>query len=146
MKFKLIAPDGPEYEAEKLLRWEVLAKPLGRPPETAEFPEERESLHLIALEGKRIVGCICFHPETNTQGRIFEIAVSDEYQGRGFGRKLIHAMEKMLQQKGILNVYLFARAETEDFYFRLGYHPEGEVIEKMGMKQRIMKKTLDGNT
>ncbi len=141
MKFKLITPEAPEYQAERMLRWEVLAKPYGIPPEAEILPEEKQSLHLIALDGKRIVGCVCFHPEGNT-GRIFEMAVSEEYQGQGFGRQLLHALEKMLVQRGIHVVYLYCRQETEGFYSLMGYQPEEDLIEKMGLKQRMMKKNL----
>ncbi len=142
MKFKIVTPDAPEYSAERMLRWEVLAKPFGIPPESDILPEELESLHLIALDGKRMVGCVCFHPEGDTNGRIFEMAVSEEYQGQGFGRQLLHTLERMLLQRGIHHVYLFAGPETEEFYSRMGYQPDGEPIVKMGLKQRLMKKNL----
>jgi N-acetylglutamate synthase-like GNAT family acetyltransferase len=143
MKFKLITPDSPEYHSERMLRWEVLAKPLGIPPESEAAPEELNSLHLIALDGKRLVGCVCFCPESSTNGRIFEMAVSEEYQGRGFGRQLLHALERMLVQRGVNDVYLFAPPDTEKFYSLMGYQPQEDVIVKMGMKQRMMKKNLN---
>ncbi len=142
MKFKIITPDEAEYQAERMLRWEILAKPLGIPPGSEILPEELQSLHLIALDGKRIVGCVCFHPESDTNGRIFEMAVSEEYQGQGFGRQLLHTLERMLVQKGIHHVYLFARPETEEFYSLMGYQPEGEIIVKMGLQQQMMRKNL----
>jgi ribosomal protein S18 acetylase RimI-like enzyme len=142
MKFKWITPDGPEYEAERLLRWEVLAKPHGIPPGAEVSPEEVQSLHLAAFDGKRLVGCICFHPESVSNGRVFEMAVSEEYQGRGFGRRLLHMLEEMLIERGISDVYLYARAESEAFYARMGYHPEGDFIMQMGLKLRMMKKNL----
>jgi N-acetylglutamate synthase-like GNAT family acetyltransferase len=146
MKFKIITPNAPEYQAERMLRWEVLAKPLGMPPGSEALPEETQSLHLIALDGKRIVGCVCFHPENTTSGRIFEMAVSEEYQGQSFGRQLLHALERMLVQRGIHNVYLYARLETEEFYALMGYESEGEVTVTMGLKQRMMKKNLSLET
>lgn len=142
MKFKIITTDAPEYQAERMLRWEVLSKPLGMPPDSEVIPDEMQSLHLIAIDGKQIVGCVCFHPEGSKNGRIFEMAVSEEYQGQGFGRQLIHALERMLIQKGFLDVYLFARPETEEFYSLMGYQPEGETIVEMGVKHRMMKKNL----
>lgn len=142
MKFKLITPKAPEYEAERMLRWEVLSKPLGMPPGFEVIPEELQSMHLIAIDGKRLVGCVCFHPEGDTNGRIFEMAVSEEYQGKGFGRQLLHTMERMLVKKGIHNVYLYARPETEEFYALMGYQPEGDLVVNMGLKQRLMKKSL----
>lgn len=143
MKFKFIEPDGPEYQAERMLRWEVLAKPLGiPPPDTGSLSEEQQSLHLIALKGKQVVGCICFYPESKSQGRIYEMAVSEEYQGQGFGRQLLHTLEKMLIEKGFRDVYLFAGAETEGFYLLMGYEKEGDPTVTMGTKQLKMKKIL----
>ena len=142
MKYKFITIDGPEYPVERMLRWEVLDKPLGIPPGTDILPEEMQSLHLVALEGKRIVGCVCFHPESKTSGRIFEMAVSEEYQGNGFTRQLLHNLEKMLVERGIHDVYLFAPADVENFYSLMGYQPQTESIVKMGTKQRRMKKSL----
>lgn len=142
MKFKIITTNTPEYQAARMLRWEVLAKPLGMPPESEVLPEEMQSLHLIALDGKRIVGCICFHPESNENGRIFEIAVSEEYQGHGFARQLLHALERILIQKGFQNVFLFAIPEMEEFYCLMGYQPQEEIIMKRGVQQRMMKKNL----
>jgi N-acetylglutamate synthase-like GNAT family acetyltransferase len=143
MKFKLITPKAPEYEAERMLRWEVLSKPLGMPPGSEVLPEEMQSMHLIAIDGKRLVGCVCFHPDSDTNGRIFEMAVSEEYQGRGFGRQLLHTMERMLVQKGIHDVYLYARPEVEEFYALMGYQSEGDLVVNMGRKQRLMKKALE---
>ncbi len=69
MLFKLISPDSPEYPKERLLRWEVLAKPHGMPPGSEALDEEMHSLHLVALDKKKVVGCICFHPESREGGR-----------------------------------------------------------------------------
>jgi N-acetylglutamate synthase-like GNAT family acetyltransferase len=138
----LIPPEGPEYDAERMLRWEVLSKPLGIPPEAESNSDELQSLHLIAYENKRLVGCVCFHPESQSNGRIFEMAVSEDYQGRGFGRQLLHTLERLLSEQGISDVYLFAPADAEKFYTLMGYQPQEEVIVKMGTKLRRMKKNL----
>ena len=142
MKFKLITPDAPEYPAERLLRWEVLSKPYGMPPGSEALPEEMQSMHLVVIDAKRVFGCICFHPESVTSGRIFEMAVSEEYQGQRFSRKLLHRLEEILIERGINDVYLYARSEFEDFYARMGYIPQEDAIVQMGLKQRLMKKVL----
>ena len=142
MKFKLITPHAPEYLAERLLRWEILAKPYGMPPGSEAQTEEMQSLHLIALDGKKLVGCICFNAEGSHNGRIFAMAVSEEYQGRAFGRKLVQALEEQLILRGIHDVYLYSRPETEEFYFLMGYRPEGDGIVQMGILQKMMKKSL----
>jgi N-acetylglutamate synthase-like GNAT family acetyltransferase len=142
MQFKLITPDAPEYPAERLLRWEVLSKPYGMPPGSEAFPEEMQSMHLVVIDKKRLVGCILFHPESVKSGRIFEMAVSEEYQGHGFSRKLLHTLEEMLVERGISDVYLYVRQEFEEFYSLMGYAPQEEAIVELGLKQRLMKKNL----
>lgn len=146
MQFKWITPDSPEYHAERILRWEVLSKPFGIPPSEEVTDEERQSLHLIVLHGKCLVGCVCFHPEGTSMGRIFEMAISEEYRGRGFGRQLLHTLEHMLIQQGIHDVYLFAPPDTEKFYSLLGYQSQEEVRMYGEVAQRRMKKNLKVNS
>ena len=141
MKFKLITPDAPEYPAERLLRWEVLSKPYGIPPGSEVFPEEFQSMHLVAINEK-LVGSICFHPESLKSGRILEMAISEEYQGKRFSRQLLHRLEEMLVKRGICDVYLYARLEFEEFYSLMGYIPQEEAVVQMGLKKRLMKKNL----
>jgi hypothetical protein len=52
----------------------------------------------------------------------------------------------MLAQRGIRDVYLFAPQDSEQFYALMGYEPQEEVIVKMGMQQRRMKKNLHPET
>lgn len=142
MKFKWITTENIEYNAARLLRWEILRKPLGLAPGTEEIPEEVNSLHLVVLDSKKVIGSVSFCPESEIMGRMYQMAMSEEYQGRGFGRKLLCTLEKRLEKKGIHHVYLFARKEVEGFYQQMGYQPEGPLIEKIGIPHRLMKKTL----
>ncbi len=143
LKFRFIAPSGPEYEAERLLRWEVLRKPLGMPPGSEGLPEDEHSLHLIALVGKKIVGSVCYFAESETSGRIFQMALSEDYQGKGFGKQLLQTLENSLMKKGVRAVYLYVRTEAEGFYHRMGYTPEGDPIKRFGEEHRMMRKALE---
>ena len=142
VKFRFIAPNGSDYTAERMLRWEVLRKPLGMPPGSEKLPEDEQSLHLIAQVGKNIVGCVCFSPESKTQGQIFQMAVSEEYRGKGFGRRLMQALEKSLVERGISDVYLYVRSESEGFYKRMGYNSQGDLFRRLGEDYRLMNKNL----
>ena len=142
MKFQFIEPDGPEYDAARMLRWEVLHKPYGMPPGSELLPEDPNSLHMVALLKKKVVGCVCFFPENATSGRVFQMAISEEYRGQGFGRKMMATLEKSLFNSGIRVIYLYARLEAEGFYRQMGYIAEGEEIVARGEKHRMMKKNL----
>lgn len=142
MKFKFIKTRNPEYFQECMLRWEVQHKPLGVPPDPSLFPEEENSLHLVALEGKEVVGCVIFHPKQAGGGEIEPMTISSTYRGTGFGRKLVHALETALIKRGIREVVLFAREEAVNFYHHLGYHSGNEKIVKFGVPHVAMTKLL----
>ncbi len=141
MKFRFITTEDPEHTKEQMLRWEVLLKPQGIPPEMEMSPEEKNSLHLIALDRKNLVGCILFHPENETKGRLYHMALSEEYQGKGFGRKMISTLERSLAGRGIKEVYLETPQDRVGFYVRMGYQMEGNVQLQNGqLLQRMIKK------
>lgn len=142
MKFRFITTEDPEHTKEQMLRWEVLLKPQGIPPEMEMSPEEKSSLHLIALDRKNLVGCILFHPENETKGRLYHMALSEEYQGKGFGRKMISTLERSLAGRGIKEVYLETPQDRVGFYVRMGYQMEGNVQLKNGLLQQRMIKKL----
>jgi predicted GNAT family N-acyltransferase len=142
MKFKFITPSHAYYRDELMLRWEVLRKPLGMPPGSEVVPEEMESLHLLVIDEKKIIGCLLFHPETDHSGRIVQMALNEEYRGKGCGRKLMHNLEQALSKKGISHLYIYAREDLEGFYERMGYHPDGDFFERMGALHRVMKKVI----
>ena len=142
LSFKFIDRGGPEYEIEKMLRWEALGKPLGLPPESELVVEDNACMHLIAVEKKKIIGCVCFFARSASEGEIFQMAVSEEYRGKGFGRKLMHALEKTLLEKGIEQLYLYAWEDAEGFYKKMGYKAEGECVKRDGVNCRLMKKKL----
>ena len=144
VKFKFINPNSVEYPKELMLRWEVLRKPLGMSPgsEINSKKEEEESLHLIALDGKEVVGCVLFHPEKEKEGKLFQMAVSEEYRGRGFGRKLIIALEKELKSRHFDAIYLQVREEVLKFYIKMGYAPDEAIEMKLGIPHRTVRKKL----
>ncbi|MGZ6028975.1 MAG: GNAT family N-acetyltransferase, partial [Myxococcaceae bacterium] len=71
----------------------MLRKPLGHGREAVAFPFEAESLHLVALDGPHVVGCVLFHPEGPDSGRLFQMAIEPERQGSGLGTRLVRGLE-----------------------------------------------------
>ncbi len=141
MKFKFIETDDPEYPKALMLRWEVLQKPQGLPPGSQVLPEEEQSLHLLAIEGRKIVGCVLFQPETSTTGKLCQLAISEEYRGRGFIRQIINTLERALFERGIKEVYLQAIEEAIHLYTQMGYELEGAPFHaREGYKQQMKKR------
>lgn len=142
MKFKFIQQKDPEYSKERMLRWEVLSKPFGIPPESEANLEEEKSLHFVAAEGRAVVGCVLFYPESPQSGRLHQMAISEDYRGKGFGRRLLTTLEHELAKRGIADIYLYSKEDTVNFYAQMGYHSEGSLVDIRGMPQQLMKKHL----
>jgi ribosomal protein S18 acetylase RimI-like enzyme len=132
----------PLHAAELDLRWRVLRAPLGYPREATAFPFEAESLHLLALEGEAVVGCVLFHPEGPDTGRLFQMAVEPARQGQGIGERLVGALEAELAGRGFRTVTLHARETAVGFYARLGYAVVGEPFSEVGIPHRHMRRSL----
>jgi len=124
------------------LRWRVLRGPLGLGRDAVAFPFEAESLHLVALEAGRVVGCVLFHPEGPGTGRLLQMAVEPGRQGAGIGTRLVRALEEEVARRGFEEVTLHARDTAVGFYARLGYAPSGPPYLEVGIPHQNMRRRL----
>jgi N-acetylglutamate synthase-like GNAT family acetyltransferase len=122
MKFKFITPSHAYYPDELMLRWEVLCKPRGMPPGSELVCEEKECIHLLVMEQRKVIGCLLFHRQSPTAGKLLQVAISEGARAQGFARKLLHALEVEIIQKGIVEMYAEVKNECKDFYLTLGFH------------------------
>jgi ribosomal protein S18 acetylase RimI-like enzyme len=120
----------------------VLRAPLGHPAEATLFPFEKESLHLVALDGGDVVGCVLFHPEGPDTGRLFQMAVEPARQGQHIGQKLVRELEREVARRGFRVVTLHAREAAVGFYAQLGYETSGEPFTEVGIPHRQMRREL----
>jgi N-acetylglutamate synthase-like GNAT family acetyltransferase len=142
VKFRFIKLSDPYYKSERMLRWEVLEKPLGIPPDFSSSFQEEKSFHLIAIEKKEIVGCVLCHPLSATEGEIYDFVCSCEGVDRSFGRKMLSRLEEFLLQKGLSHIYVMAKEEEVDFFSRMGYAFEDPPVESSFKTGKRMGKTL----
>jgi ribosomal protein S18 acetylase RimI-like enzyme len=141
-ELRFVAPDDPLVAGELDLRFRVLRDPLGLGPDTVRFGFEHESLHLLAIARGEVVGCVLFHPESPTAGKLYQMAVAPERQGRGLGARLVRTLEARLIDEGIARVVLHARATAIGFYLALGYQAVGPMFDEVGIAHRRMEKGL----
>lgn len=141
-ELRFITPQDPLYAHELALRWEVLRRPLGHPQGSERFPFEGESLHLVLFEDGQVTGCVLFHPESAERGRLFQMAVRPDLHRTGRGARLVRHLEEALRARGVREVHLHARRVVEGFYAALGYAPEDEPYEEVGIPHIGMRRTL----
>lgn len=120
----------------------MLRKPLGQERDAVAFPFEAESLHLIALDAGRVVGCVLFHPEGPATGRLFQMAVEPDRQGTGLGTRLVRALEDEVRARGFREITLHARDAAVGFYARLGYVSFGAPYVEVGIPHQNMRRAL----
>jgi ribosomal protein S18 acetylase RimI-like enzyme len=137
-----IEPVGSVYASELDLRFRVLREPLGHTRDDVRFAFENESLHLVAIDGGKVVGCVLFAADQERGGRLFQMAIDPWLQGQGLGRKLVQKLELELRQRNVERVQLHARDGAVAFYKRLGFRCVGEPFTEIGIGHRVMEKEL----
>ena len=126
---KIIEPNSSaEFEQYYNLRYEVLRKPWAQPKGSEKDDGDKSSIHRMIIDesnGKAVaVGRLQFN--TSEEAQIRYMAVSDNYQLKGYGNIIIKTLEDIALNKGIRNIILQARENALKFYWKNGY----EIIEK----------------
>ena len=126
---KIIEPNSSaEFEQYYNLRYEVLRRPWLQPKGSEKDDGEKSSIHRMIIDesnGKAVaVGRLQFN--TSEEAQIRYMAVSDNYQLKGYGNLIVKTLEDIALNKGIRNIILQARENALKFYWKNGY----EIIEK----------------
>jgi len=126
---KIIEPNSSaEFELYYNLRYEVLRKPWLQPKGSEKDDGDKSSIHRMIIDesnGKAVaVGRLQFN--TSEEAQIRYMAVSDNYQLKGYGNIIVKTLEDIALNKGIRNIILQARENALKFYWKNGY----EIIEK----------------
>ena len=117
-----------EFNLYYSLRYEVLRKPWFQPEGSERDVSDETSIHRMIIDelnGKAVaVGRLQFNSIEEAQIRY--MAVSDDYQGMGYGSKIVKALDNIAQEKGSRKIILQSRENAVKFYEKNGY----KIIEK----------------
>jgi ribosomal protein S18 acetylase RimI-like enzyme len=151
-----IDPRDSRYAAELDLRYRVLRAPLGLSRAQTLSAFEEQSVHLLAVDGDVVVGCVLFRPlgdpaqggqsgqsgQSARQGRLYQMAVEPQLQRRGIGAQLVAALEAEVARRGFDEVVLHARQAAVGFYEHAGYAAEGPPFIEVGIPHVKMRKLI----
>jgi len=88
---------------------------------------------IFIMVDKQIRGFIISRDEYYNEGEgtiIEEIVVDSDFQGEGFGRRLIEYVEKRSRKKGIKSILLMTSKDAPafKFYKKMGYTPSKKTV------------------
>lgn len=107
------------------LRWRILRNPWGQPRGSEQDMEEASSYHLMASDGQQVIGVARLQFPGEDTAQLRYMAVANDWQGKGVGRKIVLHMEGVARQQGARHLFLHARDNALGFYRKLGY----EIVE-----------------
>ncbi len=117
-----------EFKIYYDLRYEVLRKPWFQPKGSERDDDDETSLHRMIIDkpnGKAVVvGRLQFNSIEEAQIRY--MAVSDDYQGMGYGSEIVKVLGNIAREKGSQKIILQSRGNALQFYKSNGY----EIVEK----------------
>ena len=127
MKIEIRSPKtDQEWEDYYDLRYRVLREPWNQPRGSERNEGDEPGKHLALLESGIIKAIARLDESAPFESQVRFVAVEFNEQGRGFGRLIMEACEKVAHERGDHNMILHAREVALDFYKKMGY----KLIEK----------------
>ena len=131
------------YEKSLVIRNDVLRKPLNLNIYDEDLSDEEDQIHFVLEKDNQILGTVSLvvHYKKNT-GKLRQMATIPEVRGDGYGRMLVHELEKYAVNNEMKTVLLHARQYAIGFYQKMGYTICSEPFEEVGIKNVVMQKEL----
>ena len=139
---QIIDVTDPAYQQVWQVREEVLRKPLGMSLKNEDLSMDAEDVIFAAMADDKVVGCVMLHPVTPGVMKLRQMAVYDEWQGKGIGRLLVQAAEKFAKDNGYEKIVLHARMVAVDFYSKMEYTITSDEFTEVGIPHVVMEKMM----
>lgn len=110
-----------DWDAYYDLRYRILREPLGKERGSERNEGDETGVHFALVENNVLIAVARLDSvgETVCQARF--VAVESHLQGKGYGRKIMTALENEALNLGYRKLILHARDYALPFYERLGY-------------------------
>jgi ribosomal protein S18 acetylase RimI-like enzyme len=142
---RLIAHGSSDYNAELELRNKILRIPLGLDVYEDDLSNELNHFHMGAFDNNKLVGVLVLTPLSKSDVKMRQVAVEEELQGKGIGKKLVEFSEQFSKEKGFRTIVMNARDTAVPFYEKLGYSKEGDMFTEVTIPHFKLYKNLYGD-
>ena len=127
--------DDDERRTALALRHEVFVDEQGVPPELEIDEHDEDALHLVAIDGDRLVGtCRLVHDAE--RAKFGRLVVARDARGAGIGIARLGEAERRARARGC------AQTAAMGLYERAGYAARGDVFLDAGIEHMTMEKAL----
>jgi predicted GNAT family N-acyltransferase len=133
--------DAEDRRAAFALRAAVFVDEQGVPPDLEIDEHDDDALHLVALDGARVVGT-CRLVDGADTAKFGRLVVAADARGRGIGSALLSEAERRARALGRERMTLTAQTAAMGLYEGAGYTPRGEVFLDAGIEHVTMEKAL----
>ncbi len=134
---------GSDLQKESIeLRYEILRKPLGLHYTPEQLAAEADQMHFAAICDNKIVGILLIEKLTDSEGKMRQVAIANEFQNKGIGKKLVQFAEQALQKMAINSIILHARDTAIPFYLGLNYSIISDTFYEVGIPHKKMSKKI----
>lgn len=129
IKYKITKENVDWVQVAEVLRLSQLAD---RTPKEQEIIFNNSYAVVFVYDDDRIVGVARALSDGISQAAIYNVAVRDEYQGYGIGRKML---EKLLEQLKGQNIILYTHPQTVELYEHFGFRRAATAMEYFQMDE-----------
>jgi len=131
-----------EYEKTLHLRNEVFRKPWGLDIKDDDLSPDKDMDIYGAYLNHDLIGTVFLAEYEPGVARVRNVAIYEEYQGKGLGKYLMDYIEDIAREKGYSKIYLMGRTSVEGFYHKLGYETMGKPYDYRTIPHVDMTKDL----
>ncbi len=110
-----------DWDAYYDLRYRILREPLGKERGSERNEGDETGIHFTLVENNVFIAVARLDSVDETVCQARFVAVESHLQGKGYGRKIMTALENEAQNLGYRKLILHARDYALPFYERLGY-------------------------
>lgn len=103
------------------LRYRILREPLGKERGSERNEGDETGVHFTLVENNELIAVARLDSVDETVCQARFVAVESHLQGKGYGRKIMTALENEALNLGYQKLILHARDYALPFYERLGY-------------------------
>jgi len=141
IKIKSVEYGSKDYGKAIDLRYDILRKPLGLIFTKQQLLAERGQHHLVCKEADMVLGSLVLMPRSDTQVQMRQVAILEDYRGRGLGESLVRCSEEYALELGYQEMIVHARESAVGFYEKLGYARVGERFIEVALPHwKLVKK------